>query len=59
MTADLNTKYLEEMPGRRYADPITCGTCHRGASHPTIFVPKPRVAGERPPQPPAQAPPQP
>ena len=42
MTADLNDQYLENLPGRQYADPITCGTCHRGASHPTVFVPKPR-----------------
>ncbi len=41
MTADLNDQYLENLPGRQYADPITCGTCHRGASHPTVFVPKP------------------
>ena len=43
MTADLNDKYLAEMPDRRYADPITCGTCHRGEKHPSIFVPKPQV----------------
>jgi hypothetical protein len=50
MTDDLNNKYLESMPGRRYADPITCGTCHRGDSHPSIFVPKPqaRPAGSPP-----------
>jgi hypothetical protein len=42
MTADLNEKYLEDMPNRRYADPITCGTCHRGEKHPSIFVPKPQ-----------------
>ncbi len=40
MTADLNEKYLEDMPDRRYADPITCGTCHRGKDHPSIFVPE-------------------
>ena len=47
MTADLNDKYLAEMPDRMYADPITCGTCHRGAKHPSVFVPTPR------PEPPA------
>ena len=26
LTDDLNNKYLAEMPNRRYADPITCGT---------------------------------
>jgi hypothetical protein len=50
MTDDLNKKYLDEMPDRRYADPITCGTCHRGQSHPSVFVPAP-------PQRPAGAPP--
>jgi hypothetical protein len=48
MTDDLNTKYLETMPNRRYADPITCGTCHRGEKHPSIFVPPPRQEGNRP-----------
>ena len=43
LTADLNDKYLADMPDRRYADPITCGTCHRGESHPSVFVPKPRA----------------
>ena len=45
MTDDLNNKYLTEMPNRRYADPITCGTCHRGEKHPSIFVPPPRPQG--------------
>jgi hypothetical protein len=59
MTDDLNDKYLAEMPNRRYADPITCGTCHRGSAHPSIFVPPPRPEGNRPPgaPPPAAAPP--
>jgi hypothetical protein len=45
MTADLNEKYLAEMPDRRYADPITCGTCHRGEKHPSIYVPPARPQG--------------
>lgn len=49
MTADLNEKYLAELPGRRYADPITCGTCHRGEKHPSIFVAPPRQEGNRSP----------
>ena len=60
MIDDLNNKYLSEMPSRRYADPITCGTCHRGEKHPSIFVPAPRPEGNRPPgagAPPAGAPP--
>ncbi len=44
MTADLNDKYLQDLPGRRYGDPITCGTCHQGHSHPQVFVPAPRQA---------------
>jgi hypothetical protein len=59
MTDDLNSKYLAQMPDRRYADPITCGTCHRGEKHPSIFVPPPRQEGNRPPAgaPPATPPP--
>jgi hypothetical protein len=58
MTGDLNDRYLAEMPDRRYADPITCGTCHRGEKHPSVFVAPPRQEGNRPaPAPPAQAPP--
>jgi hypothetical protein len=58
LTDDLNTKYLAEMPNRRYADPITCGTCHRGEKHPSIFVAPPRQEGNRPPgAPPAGGPP--
>jgi hypothetical protein len=58
MTADLNDKYLAEMPERMYADPITCGTCHRGAKHPSVFVPAPRPQGPPPGgMPPPAAPP--
>jgi len=57
LTADLNDKYLADMPDRRYADPITCGTCHRGEKHPSIFVPPPRPAPGAPAnRPPAAAP---
>ncbi|MDP9038432.1 MAG: c-type cytochrome [Acidobacteriota bacterium] len=55
MTADLNSKYLEELPGRRYGDPITCGTCHQGHSHPQVFVAAPRQG--RPGGPPSGGPP--
>ncbi len=44
MTADINTKYLASVPDG--ADPVTCGTCHQGQSHPPAFTPKPR--GPRP-----------
>jgi hypothetical protein len=56
MTGDLNDRYLTQLPNRRYADPITCGTCHRGEKHPSIFVAPPRPEGNRPPgAPPAGA----
>jgi hypothetical protein len=56
MTDDLNTKYLDQMQNRRYADPVTCGTCHRGEKHPSIFVPTTQPEGNRSPgAPPAAA----
>jgi hypothetical protein len=54
MTQDLNTKYLAALPTRKYEDPITCGTCHRGQSHPAVFVAPPRPEGPRPGGPPPQ-----
>jgi hypothetical protein len=48
MTNDLNDKYIANMPGRQFADPITCGTCHRGESHPSVFTPAPRPQGGPP-----------
>ena len=61
MTQDLNTKYLAQVPNRKFADqPITCGTCHRGQSHPSVFVAPKRQEGPRPAGPPptgAAAPP--
>jgi len=56
MTDDLNTRYLEQLPDRRYADPITCGTCHRGEKHPSVFVAPPRQQGNRPAPAPGGAP---
>jgi hypothetical protein len=50
MTADLNT-HLDTMPGKMYADPVTCGTCHRGEKHPSVFTPAPRAP--QAPRPPA------
>ena len=48
MTADLNNKYLAAIPNRENTDPITCGTCHQGHSHPAVFVPAPRQQGGGP-----------
>lgn len=58
MTDDLNAKYLTLLTARKDTDTITCGTCHRGEKHPSIFVPPPRQEGNRPPgAPPAAMPP--
>jgi hypothetical protein len=60
MNDDLNKKYLAQMPNRHHDDDdadITCGTCHRGAKHPSAFVPPPRQEGNRPPGAPAAMPP--
>jgi len=56
MTADLNA-HLDTMPGKMYADPVTCGTCHRGEKHPSVFVPAQRAP--QTPRPPAAATPPP
>jgi hypothetical protein len=48
MTDDLNVKYLAQLGDHKSTDPITCGTCHRGMSHPEAFVPKAREQGNRP-----------
>jgi hypothetical protein len=49
MTDDLNAKYLAQLSKRETNDPITCGTCHQGMSHPEVFVPKSREHDDRPP----------
>jgi hypothetical protein len=41
MTSDINGKYLGQLGDRRYADPITCGNCHRGQVEPPNFETKP------------------
>jgi photosynthetic reaction center cytochrome c subunit len=38
MTQELNKKYISQI---NTADPVTCGTCHRGHEHPEDFVPGP------------------
>jgi Photosynthetic reaction centre cytochrome C subunit len=37
MTYDINNKYLAQLGDRRYAEPLTCGTCHRGQVEPLTF----------------------
>jgi hypothetical protein len=40
MTNDINIKYLAQLGDRRYAEPFTCGNCHRGRIQPPAFEPK-------------------
>jgi hypothetical protein len=54
MTDDLNAKYLTQVADHKSTAVVTCGTCHRGVSHPETFVPKPRE--NRPPAAQSQAP---
>jgi len=60
MTDDLNAKFLAQLSDHKSADAVTCGTCHRGLSHPEPFVPKPHEHGNPPPAaaPPPSTPPQ-
>jgi hypothetical protein len=38
MLKDINGKYLPQLGGdRRYAVPVTCGSCHQGQSSPPTF----------------------
>ena len=41
MTKDINAKYVATLADRKTTDPVSCGTCHRGESHPSVFVPPP------------------
>ena len=50
MVNDINAKYLTTLTDRKTTDPVTCGTCHRGEAHPSVFVPPPPA-----PRPPAPA----
>ena len=55
MTDDLNAKYLTQIIGdHKPENPITCGTCHRGMSHPEAFVPKPHERANPQPATPAR-----
>jgi hypothetical protein len=41
MLQDINDKYLAQLGGdRRYAVPVTCGSCHLGQSSPPSFEPR-------------------
>lgn len=41
MTADLNAKYLTQLPDQGGMMQVSCGTCHRGHSTPEEFKPEP------------------
>lgn len=42
MTSTINTEYLTQLTDPKPENPVTCGTCHRGMSKPSVFVPPPR-----------------
>src|SRR5689334_19171910 len=43
MLGDINDKYLAQLGGdRRYAVPVTCGSCHQGRTSPPEFEGRPR-----------------
>lgn len=40
MLEDINSRHLAQLGGdRRYAEPVTCGSCHRGRANPQAFAP--------------------
>lgn len=40
MLQDINDKHLAQLGGdRRYAQPVTCGSCHQGRATPQAFEP--------------------
>ena len=41
MTQDVNKTYLTQLASRKSTDSVSCGTCHRGMSVPSVFVPPP------------------
>jgi hypothetical protein len=57
MTENINTQFVSKLDSPKPENPVTCGTCHRGVPHPTVFVPKPEERAPRPATP-ATAPPQ-
>ena len=58
MTSAINTEYLTQLTDPKPENPVTCGTCHRGMSEPTVFGPPPRERrGNTPPATPPTPPP--
>jgi len=47
MLDDINDRHLSQLAGdRRYAVPVTCGSCHQGRSNPQAYEPRRRQAPE-------------
>lgn len=42
MTSAINSEYLTQLTDPKPGNPVTCGTCHRGMSKPSVFTPAPR-----------------
>ena len=57
MTSAINTEYLTQLTDPKPENPVTCGTCHRGMSEPSVFVPAPHEHRAAPPAAPATPPP--
>jgi photosynthetic reaction center cytochrome c subunit len=51
MTKNIDGKYLAQLPDHGGMQKVGCGTCHRGHSTPTEFVPPPEKHGPPPPSP--------
>ncbi|HZY62050.1 MAG TPA: c-type cytochrome [Edaphobacter sp.] len=45
MTAEINAKYLTQLPDKGGMMQVSCGTCHRGHSTPEEFIPSPEKEG--------------
>ncbi len=56
MTEAINSEYLTQLTDPKPANPVNCGTCHRGMAKPSLFVPPPPKPREGPDGPPPAAP---
>ena len=41
MSMDINQNFIAQLQNPPATNKVTCGTCHRGAAKPTVFVPPP------------------
>jgi hypothetical protein len=57
MNEEINQRFLVQLTNPPAEHEVTCGTCHRGAAKPTVFVPPPDEHHHED-APPAAAPPQ-